>query len=197
MIHEEVVTGRLIDHAHEVIGAAVTEGDVVVDATLGNGYDTLFLARCAGKTGKVIGFDVQQMALDATRRRLLDHVDNGVALSSFQLCLESHDQISCRVKSGEAAAMMFNLGYLPGADKSLITETETTLAALAQAMICLRPGGVLTVMCYPGHDGGDTEAQKVVLWAGGLGGVAESVSLIRQETSRALSPFLIVVTKSW
>ena len=192
MIHKEVITGRLIDHAHKVIRAVVTKGDVVVDATLGNGYDTLFLAKCVGDTGKVIGFDVQQMALDSTKRRLLD---NGVALSSFQLCLDSHDQISRRVKSGEAAAVMFNLGYLPGADKSLITETETTLAALEQALICLRPGGVLTVMCYPGHDGGDTEAQKVVLWAGGLGGVTERVGLVRQEASRASSPFLVVVTK--
>ena len=193
MIHEEVTARRLIDYAHAMITDVATEGAVVVDATLGNGYDTLFLAKCVGREGVVVGFDVQQLAIDATRKRLLD---GSVESSRFHLYLDSHDQMSKRVTQGSAAAIMFNLGYLPGADKSLITESETTLKALAQAVTCLRSGGVLSVMCYPGHEGGDTEAQKVVLWADGLGGDAERVSLVRQERSRELSPFLIVVTKS-
>ena len=193
MVHHEMITSRLLAYAHQKVADAVSVGDVVVDATLGNGHDTLFLARSVGDHGRVIGFDVQQRALDATSQRLLD---SGVASSCFELHLESHDQISHRVTVGECSAIMFKLGYLPGSDKSLVTETESTLNALSQAVSGLCMGGVLTIMCYPGHAGGDIEADHVVCWADDLGELASDVRLLRQDTSREFSPFLVVITKS-
>jgi 16S rRNA C1402 N4-methylase RsmH len=126
MIKYKEVEWGLLEKAHEMIESSVGVGDMVVDATLGNGHDTLFLAQCVGPTGKVIGFDVQQAALDATRKRLLVA---GIGESSFELHLESHVQILEYVPFG-VSAVVFNLGYLPGADKSVITQVATTLEAL-------------------------------------------------------------------
>jgi len=194
MQHGEV-KWSLLEKAHEGVRSAVSAGESVVDATIGNGHDTLFLAQCVGETGRVFGFDVQQAALDSTRDRLLGA---GVSLSCFELYLTSHDRMGECV-SGEVAAVMFNLGYFPGADKEVITKTESTLKALDQSMALLRKGGVLSVMCYPGHAGGDVEAQAVVRWMDGLlGDDAQNVMSVtcwRRENSQEKTPFLFLVIK--
>lgn len=192
-MNQELIEGSLIKKAHERLVEILQPGDLAVDATLGNGHDTLFLADCLGIEGCVIGFDVQQGAIDSTRERLLSA---GVSSSCFQLYLESHDQISKRVADGDAAAVVFNLGYLPGADKSLITQVGTTLEALSQALVSLRRGGLLSVMCYPGHDGGDVEAREVTQWFENLGAKVNEVSLVKRAGSAETSPFLLVAVKS-
>ncbi|MGB1260653.1 MAG: class I SAM-dependent methyltransferase [Akkermansiaceae bacterium] len=146
---EESIVGSLLEVAHSHISAIVERGEVVMDATLGNGHDTLFLAQCVGERGRVIGFDVQQAAIDATRERL---VSSGVPEAVYQLHLMSHSRAG-DVINEPCAAVMFNLGYLPGAEKSTITQTKTTLEAIRAGLALLRDGGILTVMCYPGHSG--------------------------------------------
>jgi len=192
MQYGEVKWG-LLEKAHECVRSVVSVGDVVVDATIGNGHDTLFLAECVGDSGKVIGFDVQQAALDSTRARLLDA---GVSSQCFELCLASHARMREFVDA-EVSAVMFNLGYFPGADKEVITKTESTLAALDQAMELLGARGVLSVMCYPGHAGGDTEARAVGQWMDeflqkNLKNGA-FVTCWRREKSQEKTPFLFVV----
>lgn len=143
--------------AHELIGASVSSGDTVVDATAGNGYDTLFLARLVGKEGRVHAFDVQQAALDSTTARLQKYGCSAV----LHLC--SHADMSEHVE--EARAVMFNLGYLPGADHEKITQKKSTLAAVEAGLSILLPGGVMTCICYPGHPGGLDEAEAVLSFA--------------------------------
>jgi len=147
--------------ARALVAGWVLPGDTVVDATVGNGHDTLFLAKLVGPTGRVVGFDVQAAALAATRQRLQ------AAGQSAELHEESHAALPGYVGPGLAAAM-FNLGYLPGANKAVTTRREETLPALAAALGLLRPGGGITIVCYPGHEGGDAEADAVIAWAAGL-----------------------------
>jgi predicted methyltransferase len=152
--------------AHRLVAEVVRPGNLVIDATLGNGHDTIFLARLVGIHGQVLGFDVQAEAVTATQDRLQDA---GV-LSRAKLFTQSHSHLLQYVERETAAAVMFNLGYLPGGDHSLITEAAETLDALEQATLALKPGGILTIICYPGHAGGDSEATAVMNWIKGRGG---------------------------
>ena len=138
-------------------------GDRVIDATCGNGNDTLLLAELVGPTGRVWGFDLQQEAIEATRTKL------AVAglLDRAELIRASHETI-CDVIREPVAAVFFNLGYLPGGDRSLTTTTGSTLAALDSALKLIRPGGIIATTLYPGHPEGSREHDAVAAWAAGL-----------------------------
>ena len=180
----------LVEKAHDVIRAHLQEGDAAIDATLGNGYDTLFLARCVGKSGHVYGFDIQVEALQATRARLLEH---GM-LHRATLFLASHAQMTKHV-SQQVQAIMFNLGYLPGADKSIITRSDTTLSALALACQLLAAQGVMTVTAYPGHVGGDEEASRIQQWLQQLNPGQFESQLVFSQHNHVSAPRLFVIRK--
>lgn len=146
--------------AHHCAAEILCPGDHAIDATMGNGHDTLFLAQQVGPTGRVDAFDVQEKALEQTRLRLTEH---GVAARChLHHCGHQHMAEVLPASSVEQVrVVLFNLGYLPGADKALFTRTETTLAAIRQALRLLAQGGRLIVVTYPGHAGGDEEADAV------------------------------------
>ncbi len=156
-----------VDFAHALIQARLEAGDWAVDATAGNGHDTLFLAHLVGSAGRVFAFDVQAEAIASTRQRLLAA---GVA-ERCTLIHDGHQNLAQQLPAearGKLAAVMFNLGWLPGHDKTCITRTDTTLEAVAHALEWLRPGGLLTIVVYPGHDGGEVESEAVAAWASAL-----------------------------
>jgi SAM-dependent methyltransferase len=139
-------------------------GDVAVDATLGNGNDAAFLASRTGANGHVFGFDVQPSALLSSRKRL---EQCGIPEARFTLFEASHHLMGAALPKhvlGAIAAVVFNLGYLPGGDKSRATGIETTLPALDCALTLLKTGGVLSVTAYRGHPGGMEEADAVRMW---------------------------------
>lgn len=140
-------------------------GDTVVDATLGNGHDALFLAQCVGSTGKVIGFDIQATALESSTQWM---EENGIARACYEWHQVSH-ACMCEKVDASVKAVMFNLGYLPGADHSLITVVDQTITALQAATQLVQVGGMITVVCYPGHPGGEEEMSAVQEWACSLG----------------------------
>ena len=179
--HDTDMEIRPTAKAHEIVRQVVGTGETVVDATAGNGHDSLFLAGLVGSGGRVLAFDIQAAAIESTRNRLrrFGMVDR------VELRHESHAQISAHVADGSVAAVMYNLGYLPGADHAVITQCEETLRALAAVPQLLREGGVCTVVCYPGHAGGEREAAAVVAWARGLEGA------LIGEPARPGAPFLI------
>lgn len=155
--------------ARIVVSRAVTEAvtsgtsePVLVDATAGNGHDTLFLARLARTIrGEVLAFDIQQEALDATQGLL-----TAESLAARLVCA-SHARLLEYV-SGNVAAVMFNLGFWPGSDKTVVTRAEHTLAALRVAADVLLAHGVISVHAYTGHPGGLEEAESVRAWARSL-----------------------------
>ncbi|WP_367872214.1 class I SAM-dependent methyltransferase [Luteolibacter sp. Populi] len=173
--------------AHRELAALLRPGDLAVDATAGNGHDTLFLAQAVGETGKVIAFDIQPEAIAATQARI-----TGAGLASrVTLILASHGQMAEHAAPGSAAAVVFNLGYLPGADHAIITRTPETLAALGQALVILKPGGLLAIVCYPGHPGGDQESAAVLEWSSHH----PSETIRRHDTLRP-APFLVLVRRT-
>ena len=141
--------------AKEILQERLPKDGTFVDFTMGNGHDTLYFANYCSE-GHVYAFDVEQMALDNTRK-LLD--DNG-GFDNVTLILDSHHNVDKYVQ-GEIDAGIFNLGYLPGSDKSVTTQCNTTLEALDKAVKMLKTGGVIVVIIYPGHSEGTREADMV------------------------------------
>ena len=187
---------RATELAHDLISPRLRPGAVAVDATAGNGHDTLFLATRVGPAGRVHAFDIQAGAIEATRRRC---EAAGVAdrVRLWQAC-HSHMTVTL-TGAGEIAgsvdAILFNLGYLPGGDKTTITRTGTTLTALSEALDWLVPGGLLTVVAYPGHPGGDEEADAVESWAAGLEQTAFVVAAYHFINQSTPPPRLVAVER--
>ncbi|MFG0333816.1 MAG: FAD-dependent oxidoreductase, partial [Maioricimonas sp. JB049] len=167
---------RLTQQAHDVVREVVVPGDVAVDATAGNGHDTRLLAQLVGDGGKVFAFDVQENALARTAKRLRE-----AGLNNVTLLQRDHAELAEALPGdlhGRVAAVMFNLGYLPGSDHAIVTRTGSTLPALQAALVLLRPGGVLTVMVYRGHPGGQEEAAAVQHFLEGLDSSSWAVATI-------------------
>lgn len=141
--------------AAEVLKNAIAAGDTVIDATMGNGHDTLYLCELVGKNGQVIAFDVQPQAVLNTENRLRE---SGM-LSRAQLYCLGHEHMAEKAQS--AQAVVFNLGWLPGGNKSITTHWETTKVAIESALKLLLPMGVLVICAYPGHAEGDREREQV------------------------------------
>jgi len=177
--------------AHREVAAVLRAGELAIDATAGNGHDTVFLASRVGESGRVLAFDVQAEAIAAARAR--------VAAAGFAdrvgFIHGSHAGLAAQVAPESVAAVMFNLGYFPGGDHAVITRTDDTLQALAASRVALRPGGILTVVCYPGHPGGDEEAAAVVAWAAALDPAADAVAVFRRDATLRPAPFLVRVRR--
>lgn len=128
----------------------------IVDATAGNGKDTLFLAKNSPKNGRVYAFDIQENAIEASRQRLIEHnLDDKV-----QMILDSHANIKSYISRSIDVAM-FNLGYLPGKCHETMTMTESTVSALTAVVSQLSVGGIISVVAYPGHNHGQEENNAV------------------------------------
>ena len=142
---------------------SVRDGDTVVDATMGNGKDTLFLCELVGETGHVYAFDVQAEAVERTRERVKEA---GFAQRT-QLLLAGHETMAEHVKE-PVQAVMFNLGWLPGAEHVVTTKVNTTLEAVRAAVSLIAPGGIVTVCVYPGHEEGTRELHALLEYAASL-----------------------------
>ncbi|WNS40936.1 class I SAM-dependent methyltransferase [Paenibacillus sp. MMS20-IR301] len=190
----------VLSFAHKLTEGRLSSGGLAIDATVGTGSDTLFLARTAGPRGGVYGFDIQPAALELAEERLrLAREEATAALSPVTLLQQSHAAMAEDVPPGwrgTVSAVMFNLGYLPtgDADKTIITEPASTLAALQAALALLRPGGIITAVLYPGHAGGGSEAAAVEAWAAGLA-QQEAQSIVYRQLQRASAPYVVAVEK--
>lgn len=183
----------LTEQAHNIIRQAVRAGDTAIDATAGNGHDTLFLARLVGPTGAVFAFDVQQAALDRTRERL-----DAEGLTTATLLHRDHAELDQAISDqhhGQIAAVMFNLGYLPGGDTRVTTRADRTVTAITAAIKRLRPQGVLTVIAYVGHAGGLDEAVAVERLLRELPPDEFTIQLPDASSRASTSPRLFAVTK--
>lgn len=145
----------ILQYAKELLHPALPEDGYAADFTMGNGHDTLFFSQAVPK-GKVWAFDIQPAALEATRKLL---EENGVG-ENVQLILDSHSNLD-RYIDTQLDAAMFNLGYLPWADKSVTTKRETTLEAVEKALARIKVGGVLVIVIYPGHEEGWLEGEAL------------------------------------
>ena len=134
----------------------ISKGDIVIDATMGNGYDTKYLAEKVGNNGFVYSFDIQEEALKSTKKKL----EKEGLLDRVILILDGHENIEDYVKD-EVSLVLFNLGYLPRADHNVITKPDTTIKAIKSSLKLLKPHGVISIAIYTGHEGGMQEKNEV------------------------------------
>ena len=156
---------KATDFARSLLLGHLRPGDTAIDATCGNGHDTLALARAVGPDGLVLALDIQSEAVASTRALLTEHALAG----GVRFVTGDHAGLAAFWKEQATGfpaprAIVFNLGYLPGSGKEVITSAPSTLAALGQAAELLAPDGLLLCTCYPGHEGGDKETCAVREW---------------------------------
>lgn len=176
---------RPLEMAHDFLAQVITREDIVVDATMGNGHDTLFLAKLAKQ---VYAFDIQEQALEKTSQRLQE-----AGLTNAELILQGHETVDQFVT--EVKAAIFNLGYLPSADKSIITQSQTTLEALDKLCQMLVKGGRIAIMIYYGHEGGDIEKDAVMDFVSQLPQQEYTAAIYRTLNQINNPPFLVMIEK--
>ena len=136
----------------------VKEGDICIDATAGNGNDTLALCQLVGESGKVIAFDIQETAIANTKKRLLD---NGVE-DRAEVYMESHTKMDKYAQENSVSCIVFNFGYLPGGDHNLSTRKESSIEAIHTGLRLLRKGGLMSLCIYSGGDSGFEERDALL-----------------------------------
>ncbi len=205
-----------------LVRAYVRPGDVVIDATCGNGHDTLRLAQM--QPGHLYAFDVQPAAIQATQARLLQagFDPSDPAMPITLLCMghekmgpyfRKHPCMSCpaaespdqaplnqcsslqKQSNGFARAIVFNLGYLPGGDKSNTTRTDTTLQAVQDSLDLLMPEGLLCVTMYSGHPEGANEKRALLSYAEGLDRKRWHVTYINMLNQKNAPPEILLITR--
>ena len=184
----------LVVQARRYISENIAPGDVVIDATTGNGHDTELMARCVGENGHVIGFDIQDEAIANTRQRL----ERAGLIERVKLLNKDHARLSSHLPNnvlGIVSLVTFNLGFLPGSDKLRTTAVETTIAALNDAVSVVKTQGKIVVMTYAGHECGKNETKSVKQWLHQLDKAVFDVKIT--ETQQKIdAPSLYVITKT-
>lgn len=147
-----MLPANAVQAAHQLLSPYLRQARIVVDATAGNGKDTLFLAMNTSPQTIIWSFDIQASAIEQTKQTLAAAGLEG----KVRLRQTSHEQLSVTIDA-PVDVVMFNLGYLPGGDRQIVTLPDTTLAAVEQACRLLSPGGIMTIVAYPGHVSGNQE----------------------------------------
>lgn len=157
---------QITEWCHHFIAEQVKPGSFCIDATAGNGNDTEFLCRLAGDTGRVLAFDIQQAAIDATGHRLfqnhLDHIGSTI--------LDSHENLALYAEPDSVDCIVFNFGYLPGGDHTLSTKAHSSIKAMTSALTLLKKGGLMSLCIYSGGDSGFEERDAILEWLKTLDG---------------------------
>ena len=143
-------------HAH--LQSWIHAGDFVIDATAGNGKDTEFLCGLVGREGKVLAFDIQEQAVENTKKRLEEHGWSEVG----EVVLDSHANMERYAVAETVDCVVFNFGRLPGGDPHIFTRAESSVAAIDAGLRLLRPGGVMAIALYYGKENGYEERDAVL-----------------------------------
>lgn len=149
---------KITDWCHTMIQSLAKKGGSYIDATMGNGNDTLFLARLAGERGQVLAFDIQQSALDKTQKLLEEH---GME-EKVKLILDGHEHMDQYVQKESVDVICFNFGYLPGGDHTIATKAETSIEAVGKGLQILKKGGFMSLCIYSGGDTGFEEKETLL-----------------------------------
>ncbi len=181
---------RITELAQQKAALIAREGDNVVDATAGNGHDTVFLAKIVGPAGHVSAFDIQEEAMISTAEKL-----KALGLSERVTLIRAGHEKLLKYACAPASVVMYNLGYLPGGDKQFTTEPETTWQSIEQALQLLMPGGIITIVLYPGHEQGKLEKERIFQASSSLDASQFSVLHTRLLNQKNEPPELLVIQK--
>ncbi|MFD1739261.1 class I SAM-dependent methyltransferase [Bacillus salitolerans] len=189
-----MILDRILPFARTLLTKAISQGDIAIDATIGNGHDTVFLAELVGEQGHVYGFDIQKEAIDSASGRLQEHNLQDRAT----LYLSGHEHVQSMLPSDESrniGGAIFNLGYLPGGDKKIVTTPSTTISAIEQIISMLKPEGILVLVIYHGHLEGIIERDQLVEYVERLD--QKKVHVLRYQFMNQQNnpPFIIAIEK--
>ena len=147
----------ILNYVHNLIDSYIKKNDIVIDATVGNGKDTLYLCDTV-TNGKVFGFDIQEEAIMRTDKLLLENHKN-----NYELFQESHEKMDEVLENyrGKVSLVLFNLGYLPNGDKRITTNYKTTINAITKALKMIHDKGMILIVIYPGHEKGREESVEI------------------------------------
>jgi ubiquinone/menaquinone biosynthesis C-methylase UbiE len=191
VIIKKRIVKSAVEWSHEFIAQILEEGSCVIDATAGNGRDTLYLAELVGKTGKVYAFDIQKEAILKTEK-LLEEAGLEKQVSLFH---QNHEKMAEEVKDN-VDAVLFNLGYLPGGDHKIMTNAVTTINALQASVRLLKKEGLLVLVIYWGHPGGREEKEAVEEWAKALSPKEWDVMKISFPNCQ-MAPYVMIMQKKF
>jgi len=191
------------EFALHIVRAYVDPGDVVIDATCGNGHDTLALAEM--DPAQLYAFDAQESAVRATTNRLeangyRDRISSGRIIVE---CLR-HEEMKRFLEDtagngGSADAsvkvIIFNLGYLPGGDKNITTQSETTLQALQASMDLIQSDGLICITMYSGHTEGKEEKTALLSFTEALDSRKWHCAYVSMPNQRHDPPEILLITK--
>lgn len=181
----QTLNKSILNYVQLIASYYVTKSDYVIDMTVGNGHDTLFLGKIAKK---VFGFDIQQEAIHNTTKLLTEE-----GITNYQLFLESHENVDLVLPQykQQITLILFNLGYLPRGDKTITTTAETTLMAIKKSLIMLNNKGIILVVFYL-HEEGVKEATVVKNYL-----LQENIDYqIYRNTDNINAPYLLVIDSS-
>lgn len=140
-----MIITQITDLVKCILKEYINSGDIVVDATLGNGNDALFLADLVGDSGQVYAFDIDAHTIESCSSKFKDNYPQ------IKLIHDSHENIDTYIDSIISVAV-FNLGYLPGSNHKIFTHAQTTLRAINKILKLLKPGGIVSIASYVEHD---------------------------------------------
>lgn len=149
---------RITDYCHGIVEQFSEGADLCIDATMGNGTDTLFLCQFSSENGRVIAFDIQEAAIENTGKLL---EENNVR-DKAELVLDSHENMDKYAEADSVDIIMFNFGYLPGGDHNLATKADSSIAAIEKGLGILKKGGLMTLCIYSGGDSGFEEKDGIL-----------------------------------
>jgi len=179
---------RILSYTKYILKRCVNSGDTVIDATVGNGNDALYLSELVGVDGRVFGFDVQEAAIIQTKAKL-----NTTNIQNVYLIQDGHENV-LKYISEEISAAIFNLGYLPGSDKSVTTNGSTTWKAVVDILSLLKQGGIIVLVIYHGHKSGKVERDEIEAAVATLDPTKTEV--LRYEfLNKTDAPYVIVIEK--
>lgn len=183
---------RSLHYSHELLQEVIESGDTVVDATMGNGNDTLFLAQLVGESGKVHAFDIQEQALHKTQQKIHEHGCE----NQTELHLLGHENLSTVIDDSDViSAAIFNLGYLPKGDKTIVTKEDTTIKAIEELLLRLNRHGRIILVIYDGHEDGKIEKTNVLNFVSTLPQEQYNVLNYQFINQRNSPPSLICIEK--
>lgn len=162
------VLSNSIQVVHCLLKEVLSDAQIIVDATAGNGYDTLFLAQNASSKAHIYAFDIQKKAIMNAKERILNNEHSlKVPLDKIQFICDSHEKIDEYVQN-PIDVIIFNLGYLPGGSHEFTTKNEITMRTIKKCVSKLKINGHLAIVMYPGHQEGLKEYQAIELWTKNL-----------------------------
>lgn len=185
-----MILKRVLPFAKDLLANVVEKGDSVVDATAGNGHDTLYLGDLVGENGHVYAFDVQKDAIQSTAEKL----EQANLLGQVSLIHDGHENVGKYV-TGEVSAAIFNLGYLPGSNHEIVTRGTSTVQAIESLLKVLKVGGLIVLVVYHGHEGGKEEKDVLLSFVQQLPQAYAHVLSYQFVNQQNDPPFIIAIEK--